>query len=205
MRKVNFLSKFLLGILLLNQVVYAENSSKIIANNLASSVAKYNLNKMLKEIIHTDSEIKERLSQYNATVEEIGLSEAGYYPKIDFLAKVGRKAKEEEGTDKDTFNHNEVTVKLVQNIFDGFGTTHAVKRDQARARAAYNKYLEVAQDKMYRGIESYLKVLRYTEVLNISKDKSRVFFPVLSRVKKVVFSEPCKSSTSTESGTTERS
>lgn len=146
------------------------------------NIVKYTLEEMLKEIIYTDPEIKERLYQYNSIMEDINISNASNLPTIDLIGKVGKKRTEKEGTPKDKYDTSEITVKLVQNLFNGFGTTHAVNRDEARAKAAFNKYIEVAQDKMYRAIESYIKVIRYNEVLKIAKDNVKVHEETLIKI-----------------------
>lgn len=143
---------------------------------------KYTLEDMLRELIYTDPEIQERLFQYNSVMEEVKIAEAGYYPTIDLYAETGKKETEKEGSAKDKYDASEVTLRLVQNLFDGFGTEAAVNRDEARAKAAFNKYIEVAQDKMYRAIEAYLKVVRYKEVLKIAKDNVKIHEETLLKI-----------------------
>ncbi|APW64756.1 hypothetical protein LPB137_02295 [Poseidonibacter parvus] len=146
----------------------------------------YSLERMLNELIYTDPEIKERLFQYNSIVEEIDISDAGYYPTVDFIGKLGEKRSEKEQPDdsitKDTYGTSELTLRVVQNLFNGFGTQAAVNRDEARAKAAFNKYIEVAQDKMYRAIEAYIKVIRYKEVLEIAKSNVKIHEETLVKI-----------------------
>ena len=184
-------SKVLFACLFLGQMALAEknvvyaNAENInfmtnVKENLKES--QYSLESMIKEIIYTDPEIKERLFQYNAIMEDINISKAGFYPTIDLLGKVGRKSTEKKGSDEDIYDTSEITVKLVQNLFNGFGTQTAVNRDEARAKAAFNKYIEVAQDKIYRAIEAYIKVVRYNEVLKIAKDNVKVHEETLVKI-----------------------
>lgn len=159
-----------------------KEEKKVVEVKEKKAETKYTLEAMLNEIIHTDPEIKERLFQYNATMEDINISDAGNYPTIDIIGKVGKKETEKEGSAKDKYDTSEVTVRLVQNLFNGFGTQSAVDRDEARAKAAFNKYIEVAQDKMYRAIEAYIKVVRYNEVLKIAKENVKVHEETLIKI-----------------------
>lgn len=174
--------------ILKKQNVLVNDTYKVMNHNVQSSTLdlkptnKYTLENMLRELIYTDPEIKERLFQYNATMEEVEISDAGYYPTIDLIAKLGKKEVKKEGVAKDKYETSEVTLKLVQNLFNGFGTQSAVDRDEARAKAAFNKYIEVAQDKMYRAIEAYIKVLKYNEVLKIAKDNVKVHEETLVKI-----------------------
>ena len=159
-----------------------KEEKKVVEVEEKKAETKYTLEAMLNEIIYTDPEIKERLFQYNATMEDINISDAGNYPTIDIVGKIGKKETEKEGSPKDKYDTSEVTVRLVQNLFNGFGTESAVDRDEARARAAFNKYIEVAQDKMYRAIEAYIKVVRYNEVLKIAKENVKVHEETLIKI-----------------------
>lgn len=159
-----------------------ETSEKEMKVEEKTKLPVYTLEAMLNEIIYTDPEIKERLFQYNAIMEDINISDAGNLPTLDFVGKVGRKETEKEGTPKDGYDTSELTLRLVQNLFNGFGTQAAVNRDEARAKAAFNKYIEVAQDKMYRAIESYIKVVRYNEVIKIAKDNVKVHEETLIKI-----------------------
>jgi len=186
-------TKVILSCLLLGQFAFANNHYEdgiLIDTNKKSSLGKheseknsmYSLNKMVKEVILTDPEIKERLYQYNASVEDINISKAEYYPTLDLTGKAGRKITDKEGSSRDIYNTSEITLKLVQNLFNGFGSQAAVNRDEARAKASFNKYIEVAQDKIYRAIEAYIKVIRYKEVLEIAKENVKVHEETLVKI-----------------------
>jgi len=149
-----------------------------------SKLDEYTIEDMLQEIVYTDPEIRERLFQYKAIEQDINISDATNYPKIDFIGKVGKKRTEKEGSDRDDYDTYELTLRVVQNLFNGFGSTHAVNRDEARTKAAFNKYIEVAQEKMYRAVEAYIKVLRYNEVLKIAKENVRVHEETLLKIQK---------------------
>ncbi|QKJ21815.1 TolC family outer membrane protein [Poseidonibacter lekithochrous] len=159
-----------------------EASKEEVTIEKKAEISFYTLEDMINELIFTDPEIKEKLFQYNAIMEDINISDAGYLPTLDFVGKIGRKEIEKDGIPKDGFDTSELTLRLVQNLFNGFGTQAAVNRDEARAKAAFNKYIEVAQDKMYRAIEAYIKVVRYNEVLKIAKDNVKVHEETLLKI-----------------------
>ncbi len=139
---------------------------------------KYTLNEMVNEIVTSSPQIKESLFKYNSINEELNISKAGYLPKIDVIGKTGRvKVK-----DAKDYNSSELSLRLKQNIFNGFGTQHAINRDKARINAAFNKYVEVVQDKIYEAIEAYIKVLRYRESLKIVRDNIKVHKRTLQKI-----------------------
>lgn len=144
--------------------------SSLNANNLT-------LDDMLVEVIKKDSEIQERLYQYESIVQEVEMSKAGYLPTLDLSARSGKKEQSD-----DRYDYSDGSLKAVQNIFDGFGTTHATARDKARAKAAYNKYLEVAQDKMKKAIVAYVEVIKYSKLVKITEDNIKIHEKIKEKV-----------------------
>lgn len=142
----------------------------------------FTLNDMLNEVILTDPQINEYLHQYRSVVQEAKVSRSGYLPKLDLYGKIGRM--DERGDEDDKYTSSEMSLKLTQNLFDGFSTRASQLRDNARARAAYKKYMEVAQKKLYEAIEAYIGVIEYAQILAIAKDNVRVHEETLVRIKR---------------------
>ena len=144
---------------------------------------KFTMDEMLNEVIKKDSEIQERLYQFESIVQEVEMSKSGYLPKLDLIGRSGKKnTKSWDPSEKDNYDYSDGSLKAVQNIFDGFGTTHATNRDVARAQAAYNKYLEVAQDKMKRAIVAYIDVIKYGKLVKITEDNIKIHEKIKEKV-----------------------
>jgi len=145
---------------------------------------KFTMDEMLVEVIKKDPEIQERLYQYESIVQEVEMSKAGYLPTLDLSARSGKKRAKDwnPSLETDNYDYSDGSLKAVQNIFDGFGTTHATDRDIARAKAAYNKYLEVAQDKMKRAIVAYIDVIKYSKLVKITEDNIKIHEKIKEKV-----------------------
>lgn len=143
----------------------------------------YTLNDMVNEVIASDPEIQERLHQYKSTIEEWRMSKSDYLPTLDLDGRYGKKRNKANGLSS-SYTSGEASLKLTQNIFNGFATQGAVYRDDARARAAYKKFIEVAQSKIFNAVEAYIKVVEYKEVLAIAKDNVKVHEETLVRIKR---------------------
>lgn len=144
---------------------------------------KFTMDEMLNEVIKKDSEIQERLYQFESIVQEVEMSKSGYLPKLDLIGRSGKKnTKSWDPSEKDNYDYSIGSLKAVQNIFDGFGTTHATNRDVARAQAAYNKYLEVAQDKMKKAIVAYIDVIKYGKLVKITEDNIKIHEKIKEKV-----------------------
>lgn len=143
----------------------------------------FTIEEMLQEVVRTDPEIRENLHNYNSIIEELKMSKSGYLPSVDVHGKYGAIRNHQDKT-TDDYARGELAVKLTQNIFNGFGTQTAIRRDSQRAKAAYNKYIEIAQQKLYNAIEAYINVLKYYEILNITKENVKVHKETLLRIKR---------------------
>lgn len=158
----------------------------VVSSLLVSTVFaddKYTLDDMLVEVIKNDPLIKERLHQYESIVNEIDISKAGYLPTVDLSLRSGKKlVKKWDPNSKDNYHYQEASLKIVQNIFDGYGTTHATNRDIQRAKAAYYKYIEVAQDKMKNATKAYIDLLKFSNIFKITKENIKVHEKIQQKI-----------------------
>lgn len=144
---------------------------------------EFTLKQMINEVVSNDPEIIEQIHQYKSTLSDLRMSQAGYLPKVDLYGKYG-KQKDEDDDDDDTYDKGEASLSITQNIFNGFATQAAVYRDNARVKAAYKKFVEVAQSKIYSAVEAYINMLEYQEVLVIAKENVKAHEETLVRIKR---------------------
>lgn len=143
----------------------------------------FTLDKMLVEVIEKDPSIQERLHQYESIVQEVEMSKSGYLPTLDLSARSGKKiTKTWDPSAKDHYDGSEISLKLVQNIFNGYGTEHATNRDIERAKAAYYKYLEVAQDKMKNAVKAYIDLLKYYKTFEITEENIKIHEKIQQKI-----------------------
>lgn len=142
---------------------------------------KFTLADMVKEVLQKDPDIQVRLYEYKTLVEELNETKASYYPTVDLIARYGR-TKTKNDSSEDKFSSSEITLELKQNLFNGFASDSSTSRDEARVKAAFYKYQEVAQDEVYKAIEAYLNVLKYKKILQIAKDNVKIHEETLVKI-----------------------
>jgi len=132
------------------------------------------LKDVVSQTLENNPIIKERLENYRATREEIGTSEAGYYPTLDLQSSIGRKATGRVSGSADvaeeTYNIFQNSLILRQNIFDGFSTHEQVTYQKMRTLSASYSFLEKANDITLQTIKAYINLLKERELLTNSKD-----------------------------------
>jgi len=139
---------------------------------LGSSLNALTLKQSVSEVINTNPVIKERVSNYRATQQDLKISESEYLPSVDLRSGIGYK---DAGNLNDeirdvSYDYYENSLKLTQNLFNGFDTTYKVDYQEARVLAAAYHYLEKANDMGFRMVEAYLNVIKNYKLLQNSKD-----------------------------------
>lgn len=132
------------------------------------------LSDAVSNALNTNPKI-EALNYKSAAVRSrIGQAYAGYLPTLDarlaggFENTENRSTRIRTGDDAD-LNPTESGLKLKQNIFEGFKTTHAVKSAKARARATAREVQSASETLGFQAINAYLNVLQFEKLVILSE------------------------------------
>ena len=160
---------------------------------LFSSVAQaLTLKESVAEAMGTNPIVQERLKNYRATQQDLGIAESEYYPSVDFRAVAGyNKAGALKNSNSDwnhkvrdkTYNNYETSLTLTQNLFDGFATTNKVDYQEARILAAAYNYIEKANDIAFKMTGAYLDVMRSYELLQTARENVQINESIYRKVK----------------------
>jgi adhesin transport system outer membrane protein len=139
---------------------------------LTSNLNALTLKESVSEVINTNPVVKERISNYRATQQDLKISESEYLPSLDLRSGIGYKnaGKINNNITDTNYDYYENSLKLTQNLFNGFDTTHKVDYQEARVLSAAYHYLEKANDMAFRMVESYLNVIKNYKLLQNAKD-----------------------------------
>ena len=130
------------------------------------------LQKTVSEVLDTYPVVQERLKNYRATREDMGIADSGYMPKVDLIGGVGWKKKGHLADLPDYVKHESYNSAIVikQNLFDGFNTLYSVSYEKARVVAAAYDYVEKADDVTLQTTKAYLDLLRAYELYKAVKE-----------------------------------
>ena len=162
---------------------------------LFSSVTQaLTLEDSISEVMSTNPIVQERLRNYRATQQDLGIAESEYYPTLDFRATFGATdagdLKHTANNDKwshqvidESYNSYETSLILTQNLFDGFGTTHKVDYEEGRILAAAYNYIEKMNDIAFKMTDSYLNVVKSYELLETARENVQINESIYKKVK----------------------
>ncbi len=139
---------------------------------LSSSTYALNLKNTVSEVIDTHPVIQERLKNYRATRQDMGIADSGYMPTIDIVGGVGYKTQGHINDDiaKENYDTYNSAIIVKQNLFNGFDTLYSVAYEKSRVVSSAYDYIEKTDDITLQTTKAYLDLLRSNELYNTSKE-----------------------------------
>lgn len=143
---------------------------------VSSSVFATTLKQAVEETVDSNPDVLIAAKSRLATEQTYKQARAGYLPKVDLSADIGRQASKNASvrarTGKsgyDTLTRTDSDLTLTQLIFDGFGTPSEVAKRRASTRASAYEVAAVAQDLGLDATNAYLNILRNEELVSLAK------------------------------------
>ena len=152
---------------------------------LTSSLHAFSLQESVEEAVATNPVVQERLKDYRSTQQDLNVAESEYYPTIDFRGVLGfnKTGHLKNEVNDGSYTNYESSITLVQNLFDGFGTTSKVDYQENRILSSAYNYLETANDIAFKMVDAYLNVLREHELLQTSIENVQIDITIYKKVK----------------------
>ncbi|WP_458734640.1 TolC family outer membrane protein [Zobellella taiwanensis] len=132
------------------------------------------LEEAVTEALMTHPRVKEAFHLYQSRQYDQDAAFAGYLPRLDAGAGIGYEDTDSPGTRSnpaadDSLTRRELGLSLRQMLFDGFKTSSNVGRTGAEADAQRYSLLATAENVALSVAEAYLNLLRYSEVVELSR------------------------------------
>lgn len=168
--------------------------SILITFSLVLTLNAQNLKTNINELLSTNPTIIERLKNFNATNEDITNAKAGFYPKLDLSLGMGientHKTEQVNSAPDITtaFSVYQNSLKLTQNIFNGFKTTSLINEQKLRALSAAYSYVEKVNDTSLEFASAYLDVLKNYEILQTAQENVTIDQDIFNKVQKLYHS-----------------
>lgn len=133
------------------------------------SVVALSLPETVLLTLGSNPEILAAQHQLSSRNEEVRVAKAGYLPRIDIAAGIGRETIDTPANDEVTLRRHEASVAARQTLFDGFATSEEVSRQSARYHSAQHNLRATEEGVTLRVAEVYLNLLRQSELLDLAR------------------------------------
>ncbi len=121
------------------------------------------------QALNTNPEIKAKFHAFRDVYEEQHVAHGGLLPKVDARAGVGRHVLNSASIRDKYYWGKGVRLELTQMLFDGFYTRSQVSRLKYSGQARYFEFMDSMENIGLESFRAYVDVLRYREMLNLSK------------------------------------
>lgn len=129
------------------------------------------LKEAVEQTLQTNPDVLIDASKRLSTDEAVKGARGGYFPKLDLLLGAGSERSNNSstsGVDRTLARHDR-SLTLTQMLFDGFGVSSEVNRNQARVTSAAHKLAGTSEQVALQAIEAYLEVLRQRELVELTR------------------------------------
>jgi len=155
-------------------------------------VSAASLPDVIKQTLATNPDVQASVSQQRARSQELKQARSGYYPSVDITAGIGQENSDNYytrnfvGPGYIDLTRRETAINVRQKLFDGFETSSAVDRAQARAGAAAFDVLDTAENTALRTAEAYIDVLRRQRLQKLAQRFVKTHESIYNQIKRRV-------------------
>jgi adhesin transport system outer membrane protein len=144
------------------------------------------LNETVEDAILHNPELREQVKAYRAIEAELQGAKGGWHPRIDLAAGIGHEEVDIENgrstTGDDALTRREASVRLTQNLFEGFATENEIKRQQHRLNAAAYQVQAKANQIALQMTEAYLNLIKEQELLKLAEENVNTHQTILDQI-----------------------
>lgn len=155
-----------------------------------SFVQAQTLQEAMQKAVDVHPEIQAAVNARIAADYQVRAAQGGYLPKIDLLGGYGRESSDNTSTraasnshDWKTLNRGESSIRLQQNLFQGFGTENEVGRQQATANSRGYALLNTTERTALTVAQVYLDVLTRREMVQLAEDNLKSHERIFDQIK----------------------
>lgn len=153
--------------------------SIIVASTLAvlnTNLSALTMQEGVLEVLRTNPIVQERLKNFNETQQDLNIAESEFYPSLDYRFSYGLNQAGHLNSYINDVNYQHYThsLKLTQNIFNGFSSTNKIDYQKSRILAAAHHYIENANDTAFQMVGAYLDVVRSYQLYENAQENVRI-------------------------------
>lgn len=134
-------------------------------------------------VIH-NPEFRAEVKRYNSYQAEVRGAQSAYYPSVDLIGGIGYEEVDNQSINNsgDGLMRRESSIRLTQNLFEGFGTRNEVQRLQHRLDSQSYTVLARANDVALAMAEAFIDLLKEQELLKLAQDNTETHRRILQQI-----------------------
>ena len=124
-----------------------------------------------EKAVNSNPEVSARFNAYRASLDAVDVARAGFLPRLDLAAAVGRDTERfNNGLPNENLNRRQVGLNLTQLLWDGLGTRNDVARFGHDRLARYFELVDVTEQTALEAARAHFDVQRYRRLVLLAED-----------------------------------
>ncbi|MTI09559.1 TolC family protein [Curvivirga aplysinae] len=130
----------------------------------------------LRDLLELHPAIEAARHGVQATHALLDATESNLLPTVSLYGDLGEektdsKVRRDSSLGDANWSRDKYTLTLRQNLFNGFSDTESIAAEEATLRVSESTLAEVTAEEMLRGIVAYIDVLKYSEIVRLSRER----------------------------------
>lgn len=138
----------------------------------------------IEDAIINNPEFRQEVKAYQAVEAEVDSAKGGYYPVIDLAAGIGHEEVNSPITSSSGLMRRETSIRLTQNLFEGFGTESEIKRLSYKMDAQAYRAKTAANDVALKMSQAYVTLLKEQELFELAQSNLDTHIKLLDQIEK---------------------
>ncbi|BBP44887.1 channel protein TolC [Thiosulfatimonas sediminis] len=158
-------------------------SSVIAINGFSTSAQAIELVPTVEDAILHSPEFRQQVKEKQGVQADLRGAEGGWLPSVDLAAGIGKEKIEADAfaTDWDE-TRREASIRVTQNLFEGFGTQNEIKRQEARLESSRHATEAAANKIALDMVTSYMNLLKEQQLLNLAEENRLTHERILDQI-----------------------
>lgn len=158
--------------------------SALLAVSLIGSAQAMTLEQVVSDAVIHSPEFRAEVKRRNSFEAEVRAARSAYLPSVDLLSGIGYEEVNNPGIDNfgDGLTRREASIRLTQNLFNGFGTRNEVKRLENRLKSQSYRSVAIANTVALAMTEAYIDLLREQDLLRLAQDNTTTHRQILEQI-----------------------
>lgn len=155
---------------------------------LAGSLNALTLQETIFKVSQENPFIIEKKETYEEAKKDLDISKSEWLPSLDLQSSVNYKQGGNFNKDVNDKGYESFSssLKLTQNIFNGFSTTEKINYQMNRVMSAYHHYIETLNDVSYQTTQAFIEVIKMKDLLKNAEENLAVNAKIFADVSELL-------------------
>ena len=128
------------------------------------------LKEVAQKVVLNNPEVLVKFHAFKASIGDVSVAEAGYYPKVDLNSGVAREQIKRAGIVDNDYTRSSHTLSLSQVLYDGYATGNDIKRVDKTRLVRYYELVDTAEAAALEASRVYLDVMRFRMMVFLAEN-----------------------------------